>query len=100
MVDLALGHVGALQAIERKCGLAVYNLGTGHGYSVLDVVKAFEKANGLNVPYKIMPRRPGDIATCYCDPTKAKQELGWEAQYGIEDMCRDSWRFQCNVSEE
>ena len=100
VVDLALGHVAALKAIERKCGLAVYNLGTGHGYSVLDVVKAFEKANGLHVPYKIMPRRPGDIATCYCDPSKAKQELGWEAKYGIEDMCRDSWRFQCNVSEE
>ena len=100
VVDLALGHVAALKAIERKCGLAVYNLGTGHGYSVLDVVKAFEKANGLHVPYKIMPRRPGDIATCYCDPSKAKQELSWEAKYGIEDMCRDSWRFQCNVSEE
>lgn len=100
VVDLALGHVAALKAIERKCGLTVYNLGTGHGYSVLDVVKAFEKANGLHVPYKIMPRRPGDIATCYCDPSKAKQELGWEAKYGIEDMCRDSWRFQCNVSEE
>lgn len=100
VVDLALGHVAALKAIERRCGLAVYNLGTGHGYSVLDVVKAFEKANGLHVPYKIMPRRPGDIATCYCDPSKAKQELGWEAKYGIEDMCRDSWRFQCNVSEE
>lgn len=100
VVDLALGHVAALKAIERKCGLAVYNLGTGRGYSVLDVVKAFEKANGLHVPYKIMPRRPGDIATCYCDPSKAKQELGWEAKYGIEDMCRDSWRFQCNVSEE
>lgn len=100
VVDLALGHVAALKAIERKCGLAVYNLGTGHGYSVLDVVKAFEKANGLHVPYKIMPRRPGDIATCYCDPSKAKQELGWEAKYGIEDMCRDSWLFQCNVSEE
>lgn len=100
VVDLALGHVAALKAIERKCGLAVYNLGTGHGYSVLDVVKAFEKANGLHVPYKIMPRRPGDIATCYCDPSKAMQELGWEAKYGIEDMCRDSWRFQCNVSEE
>lgn len=100
VVDLALGHVAALKAIERKCGLAVYNLGTGHGYSVLDVVKAFEKANGLHVPYKIMPRRPGDIATCYCDPSKAKQELGWEAKYGIEDMCRDSWRFQCNVPEE
>lgn len=100
VVDLALGHVAALKAIECKCGLAVYNLGTGHGYSVLDVVKAFEKANGLHVPYRIMPRRPGDIATCYCDPSKAKQELGWEAKYGIEDMCRDSWRFQCNVSEE
>ncbi len=94
--DLAAGHVAALQAIERKCGLAIYNLGTGHGYSVLDVVKAFEKANGLKVPYSIKPRRPGDVATCYCDPAKAKRELGWEAQYGIEDMCRDSWNFQKN----
>lgn len=94
VVDLACGHVAALKAIQKKCGLAIYNLGTGHGYSVLDVVKAFEKANGLKVPYSIKPRRPGDIATCYCNPTKAKAELGWEAQYGIEDMCRDSWRFQ------
>lgn len=94
--DLAAGHVAALQAIERKCGLEVYNLGTGHGYSVLDVVKAFEKANGLKVPYAIKPRRPGDVATCYCDPSKAKNELGWEARYGIEDMCRDSWNFQKN----
>ena len=94
VVDLACGHVAALKAIQRKCGLAIYNLGTGHGYSVLDVVKAFEKANGLKVPYSIKPRRPGDIATCYCNPAKAKAELGWEAQYGIEDMCRDSWRFQ------
>ena len=95
--DLATGHVAALQAIERKCGLAIYNLGTGHGYSVLDVVNAFEKANGLKVPYSIKPRRPGDVATCYCNPEKAKRELGWEAKYGIEDMCRDSWNFQKNL---
>ncbi len=94
VVDLARGHVAALKAIKRKCGVAVYNLGTGHGYSVLDVVKAFEKANGLKVPYVIKPRRAGDIATCYCNPAKAKKELGWEAKYGIEDMCRDSWNFQ------
>ncbi|MCF0179280.1 MAG: UDP-glucose 4-epimerase GalE [Bacteroidales bacterium] len=96
VVDLAAGHVAALQAIDRKCGLAIYNLGTGHGYSVLDVVKAFEKANNLKVPYAIKPRRPGDIATCYCNPAKAKAELGWEAQFGIEEMCRDSWNFQKN----
>ena len=96
VVDLATGHVAALQAIEKKCGLAIYNLGTGHGYSVLDVVKAFEKANDLKVPYSIKPRRPGDIATCYCNPAKAKKELGWQAKYGIEDMCRDSWNLQKN----
>lgn len=96
VVDLATGHVAALQAIEKKCGLAIYNLGTGHGYSVLDVVKAFEKANNLKVPYSIKPRRPGDIATCYCNPAKAQKELGWQAKYGIEDMCRDSWNFQKN----
>ena len=96
VVDLATGHVAALQAIEKKCGLAIYNLGTGHGYSVLDVVKAFEKANDLKVPYSIKPRRPGDIATCYCNPAKAHKELGWQAKYGIEDMCRDSWNFQKN----
>lgn len=96
VVDLACGHVAALKAIDKKCGLAIYNLGTGHGYSVLDVVNAFEKVNGLKVPYAIKPRRPGDIATCYCDPAKAKAELGWEAQYGIEDMCLDSWNFQKN----
>ncbi len=96
VVDLARGHVAALKAIEKKCGVGIYNLGTGHGYSVLDVVKAFETANGLKVPYAIKPRRPGDIATCYCDPAKAIAELGWEAQYGIEDMCRDSWNFQKN----
>jgi len=94
VVDLASAHVAALQAIDRKCGLAIYNIGTGHGYSVLDMVKAFEKANGVKVPYVIKDRRPGDIATCYCNPAKAKAELGWEAQYGIEDMCRDSWNWQ------
>lgn len=94
--DLASGHVAALKAIERHCGLAIYNLGTGHGYSVLDVVNAFQKANGIAVPYTIMPRRPGDIATCYSDPSKAERELGWKARYGIEEMCRDSWNWQRN----
>ena len=94
--DLASGHVAALKAIERKCGLGIYNLGTGHGYSVLDVVNAFMKVNGVNVPYVIKPRRPGDIATCYCKPAKAKTELGWETKYGIEEMCRDSWNWQKN----
>lgn len=96
VVDLARGHVAALKAISKGCGLAIYNLGTGHGYSVLDVVKAFEKANGVAVPYSIKPRRPGDIATCYCNPEKALRELGWKAQFGIEEMCRDSWNFQKN----
>ncbi len=94
--DLAAGHVAALKAIDRKCGLAIYNLGTGHGYSVLDVVNAFIKVNGVDVPYAIKERRPGDIATCYCNPAKALQELGWSAQYGIEEMCRDSWNWQKN----
>lgn len=92
--DLASGHVAALQAIQKNCGLAIYNLGTGHGYSVLDVVKAFIKVNDVDVPYVIKPRRPGDIATCYCNPAKAKAELDWEAKYGIEEMCRDSWNWQ------
>ena len=96
VVDLANGHVKALEAIKRGCGLAIYNLGTGHGYSVLDVVNAFVKANGVPVPYAIKPRRPGDISTCYSDPAKAERELGWKAQYGIEDMCRDSWNWQKN----
>ena len=96
VVDLARGHVKALAAVEKNCGLAVFNLGTGQGYSVLDVVKAFEKANGLKLPYEIKPRRAGDIATCYSSPEKAKRELGWEAEYGIEEMCRDSWNWQKN----
>ena len=94
--DLAAGHVCALKAIERNCGLAIYNLGTGHGYSVLDVIKAFEKANGVKIRYSIKASRPGDIATCYCNPMKAKEELNWVAKYGIEDMCRDSWNWQKN----
>ena len=96
VVDLAAAHVAALQAIEKHCGLAVYNIGTGHGYSVLDVVTAFEKVNNVKVPYVIKPRRPGDIATCYCNPAKAKAELGWEAAFDIDDMCRDSWNWQRN----
>ena len=96
VVDLACGHVKAIEALKRKCGLAIYNLGTGHGYSVLDVVNAFQNANGVAVPYSVKPRRPGDIATCYSDPAKAEKELGWKAQFGIEDMCRDSWNWQKN----
>lgn len=96
VVDLAVGHVKALKKIEENAGLCIYNLGTGHGYSVLDIVKNFEAATGVEIPYSIKPRRPGDIATCYCDPSKAKRELGWEAKYGIKDMCADSWNWQKN----
>lgn len=96
VMDLAWGHIKAIEYIKDKTGVFVHNLGTGTGYSVLDIVKAFEKANGLKIPYVIAPRRPGDIATCYADPTKAKNELGWEAKRGIEDMCRDSWNWQKN----
>lgn len=92
--DLANGHVAALKAIERKCGLAIYNMGTGLGYSVLDMVKAFIRVNEVDIPYSIKPRRAGDIATCYCNPAKAKAELDWEARFGIEDMVRDSWNWQ------
>ena len=92
--DLAEGHVCALKAVERNCGLAIYNLGTGHGYSVLDVIKAFKKANGVDIRYSIKSRRPGDIATCYCNPMKAKEELNWVAKYELDDMCRDSWNWQ------
>lgn len=96
VMDLAAAHVAALQAIERKQGLAIYNIGTGCGYSVLDVVNAFIRVNGVDIPYDIKPRRAGDIATCYCDPAKAECELGWKAQFGLEDMCRDSWNWQRN----
>lgn len=94
VVDLALGHVKALGRALSGNTLDVYNLGTGTGYSVLDVVNAFEKASGVKVNYKIVDRRPGDIATCYSDPTKAFEELGWKAERGIEEMCEDSWRWQ------
>ncbi len=94
VVDLATGHVAALKKLATNCGLFVCNLGTGKGYSVLDVIKAYSKACGKELPYVIDPRRPGDIAECYADPAKAKNELGWQAQYGIEDMCASSWKWQ------
>jgi len=94
VVDLAIGHVKALKKIEEKAGVCVYNLGTGVGYSVLDVLHAFEKACGKELPYEIKPRRAGDIAACYSDAKKAKEELGWEAERGIAEMCEDSWRWQ------
>lgn len=94
VVDLANGHLKALEKIASNPGLGIYNLGTGTGYSVLDVVKNFEAATGVKVPYVIKERRPGDVAACYADPSKAKAELGWEAQYGIKEMCEDSWRWQ------
>ncbi|MBP5298522.1 MAG: UDP-glucose 4-epimerase GalE [Lachnospiraceae bacterium] len=96
VVDLAKGHVKALAKIKDKSGLSIYNLGTGVGYSVLDVVKNFEEATGVKVPYVIKPRRAGDIATCYSDASKAKRELGWVAEKGIREMCADSWRWQKN----
>ena len=96
VVDLARGHVCAIKKLETNCGLFICNLGTGKGYSVLDVIHAFSKACGKEIPYVIDPRRPGDIAECYADPTKAKNELGWVAEYGIEEMCADSWNWQKN----
>ena len=94
VVDLAVGHVRAVEKLREKEGVSVYNLGTGNGYSVLDMVKAFGKACGKEIPYEIKPRRAGDIATCYCDASKAKEELHWEAERGLEEMCEDSWRWQ------
>ena len=94
VVDLAKGHVKALKKLTPGSGVSIYNLGTGNGYSVLDVLHAYEKACGKELPYEIKERRAGDIATCYCDATKAKDELGWVAEKGIEDMCADSWRWQ------
>ena len=96
VVDLARGHVKALAKIKEKAGLKIYNLGTGTGYSVLDIVKNFEEATGVKVPYEIGPRRPGDIATCYASAQKAYDELGWKAEYGIKEMCADSWNWQKN----
>ena len=94
VVDLAAGHVKAIEKLKENPGVEVYNLGTGNGYSVLQVVAAFEKACGHAIKYEIKPRREGDIATCYCDPQKAKEDLGWVAKYGIDEMCEDSWRWQ------
>ncbi len=94
VVDLAKGHLCAVDKAMSDPGLNIYNLGTGKGYSVLDVIKAFEKASGKKVNYRFAPRRSGDVAVCYSDPGKAKAELGWEAQFGIEQMCRDSWNWQ------
>lgn len=96
VVDLARGHVKALSAINNKCGAKIFNLGTGHGYSVLDVVKTFEKVTNIKIPYEIVARRPGDIASCYAAPEKAEKQLGWIAEYTLEDMCRDSWNYQSN----
>lgn len=94
VVDLAKGHVCAVKKLLEHPGLVIYNLGTGVGYSVLDIIHNFEKACGKKIPYVIAPRRPGDIATCYSDPSKAERELGWKAQYGIDRMCEDAWRWQ------
>ena len=99
MLDLALGHIKSVEKIASSKGVCIYNLGTGVGYSVLDVVKAFEKASGKEIKYEIVPRRPGDLATVYSDPTKAKKELGWVAERGLEKMCEDSWRWQKNNPE-
>ncbi len=94
VVDLALGHVRAIEKIAENKGLCIYNLGTGHGYSVLDVVKNFEEASGVKIPYEIKDRRPGDIAQCYASPEKAEKELHWKAERDILKMCEDSWRWQ------
>lgn len=94
VVDLARGHVMALKKLQGNAGLNIYNLGTGNGYSVLDLVNNFQEATGVKVPYSIKPRRPGDIATCYASADKAFEELGWKAEFGIKEMCEDSWRWQ------
>ena len=96
VVDLAKGHVKALEKIVENPGVKIYNLGTGKGYSVLEVVKNFEEASGVEIPYVIAPRRAGDIAECYADASLAKEELGWEAEFGIKEMCADSWNWQKN----
>ena len=94
VVDLAKGHVAALKKLKKNCGLFVCNLGTGRGYSVLEVIKAYERACGREIPYEMTARRPGDIAECYASTEKAKKELCWQAQFGIDEMCEDSWRWQ------
>ncbi|MGH0594124.1 UDP-glucose 4-epimerase GalE [Bacillus pretiosus] len=96
VVDLAKGHVKALEKVLETKGIEAYNLGTGKGYSVLEMIKAFEEVSGKKIPYKVIGRRPGDVAVCFADVSKAKRELGWEAEYGLEEMCVDSWRWQVN----
>lgn len=96
VVDLAIGHVKALNKIEAIGGIDAYNLGTGHGYSVLEMIEAFEKASEKTIPYKVVGRRSGDAAICFADPTKAKEQLDWEATRGINVMCEDTWRWQQN----
>ena len=99
VVDLAIGHLKAIGKLDQKPGLVTYNLGTGRGYSVLEVIKAFEKACGRPIPYQVMQRRPGDAATSYCDPSRAKLELNWEAKHTLDDMCQDAWRWQSQNPE-
>jgi UDP-glucose 4-epimerase len=94
VVDLAKGHIAALNKLDEKPGLITHNLGTGQGYSVLEMVKAFEQTSGRDVPYRIVDRRPGDIAACYADSTLAEKELGWHAALGLDAMCQDAWRWQ------
>jgi UDP-glucose 4-epimerase len=96
VVDLAVGHVKALTKLMQRPGVVIYNLGTGKGYSVLDMVRYFAEVSGRKVPYQIVARRSGDIAICYADPGKAFQELGWKAEYGLSEMCQDTWRWQVN----
>ena len=99
VVDLAIGHLKAIGKLDQKPGLVTYNLGTGRGYSVLEVIKAFEKACGRPIPYQVMQRRPGDAATSYCDPSRAKLELNWEAKHTLDDMCQDAWHWQSQNPE-
>ena len=99
VVDLAIGHVKAIEKLAEKQGVLIYNLGTGKGYSVLEVIQAFEKASGISIPYEMKPRRPGDIAICYADPKKAKKEMGWQAHFALEQMCEDAWRWQSQNPE-
>jgi len=99
VVDLAIGHLKALEKLESGPGVVTYNLGTGTGSSVLDVIKAFEKANGVEIPYQLTDRRPGDAAACYADPSKAEKELNWKAARDLETMCRDAWNWQSKNPE-
>ncbi len=94
VADLAVGHLKALEVLDSDPGVAAYNLGTGRGHSVLEVVAAFERASGQKIPYQIVPRRPGDVATSYADPGRARGELGWQAERDLDAMCADTWRWQ------